>query len=132
MAHPLGRLHTDSRSSDGHTLRTESRIARRAGPFCAEDPPEQAVTLARKMREASLRGGLPAEAARRDDLVAALRLPEAVASPRPPPAARVPSRSAFFRLAQAGFRREMVRSAGVGISDRQEANSGRSIDSKNA
>src|SRR5262245_18028940 len=34
---------------------TERRIDRRVGPFHAENPPEQAVTLARKMREASRR-----------------------------------------------------------------------------
>jgi hypothetical protein len=82
---------------------TGSRTSRRVGPFRAENPPEQAVTLARKVRVARSRGGLPAAAVRRDHPSAALRLPEAVTLPGPPRAGRVPIRSAFFRLAQAGF-----------------------------
>jgi hypothetical protein len=92
---------------------TGSRTCRRVGPFRAANPPEQAVTLARKMRGASSRGGLPAAAVRRNHPVAALRLPEAVTLPGPPRIGRVPSRSAFFRPAQAGLRREMARPACV-------------------
>jgi hypothetical protein len=94
-----------------HTRR--SRTSRRVGPFRAGNPPEQAVTLARKMRGASIRGGLPAAAVRRDHPVAALRLPDALTLPGPARAGSVPSRSAFFRRAQAGLRREMARSASV-------------------
>src|SRR4029453_6329499 len=81
QAHLLGRLHTDSRPSDGNTLHAgvelpggfarktlpstppTPRGSRAAGGSPEKTPREKAFTSARKMREASIRGGLPAAAA---------------------------------------------------------------------